>query len=265
MKRKFYLRTFALLIVLCVFVNLSLIAGFNRLFVENVYADEGVEFPVSSNKVYVTLKNIKTGVPSDTIALKIGIINLNKAININLNDIKLRYYFTNDGCSPIQVNIKLFGTETESFNPELVKTSVVTGLSYPGADSYVEIGFTGSVELNCDRKPIYIELDIKENSPDRNFDQSNDFSNNNYYTPFLPEEFFASGRVPVFMYDPKKRDYVLLTGVLPSETSKIPNPTPTPVVSPSPSPIVPEGEKILATASGNIIIPKTKSCPCWII
>jgi len=58
------------------------------------------------------------------------------------------------------------------------------------------------------------------------------------------------------MYDPKKRDYVLLTGVLPSETSKIPNPTPTPVVSPSPSPIVPEGEKILATASGNIIIPK---------
>jgi len=81
------------------FVNLSLIAGFNRLFVENVYADEGVEFPVSSNKVYVTLKNIKTGVPSDTIALKIGIINLNKAININLNDIKLRYYFTNDGCS----------------------------------------------------------------------------------------------------------------------------------------------------------------------
>jgi len=68
----------------------------------------------------------------------------------------------------------------------------VTGLSYPGADSYVEIGFTGSVELNCDRKPIYIELDIKENSPDRNFDQSNDFSNNNYYTPFLPEEFFAS-------------------------------------------------------------------------
>jgi len=171
------------------FVNLSLIAGFNRLFVENVYADEGVEFPVSSNKVYVTLKNIKTGVPSDTIALKIGIINLNKAININLNDIKLRYYFTNDGCSPIQVNIKLFGTETESFNPELVKTSVVTGLSYPGADSYVEIGFTGSVELNCDRKPIYIELDIKENSPDRNFDQSNDFSNNNYYTPFCLKSF----------------------------------------------------------------------------
>jgi len=37
------------------------------------------------------MKNIKTGVPSDTIALKIGIINLNKAININLNDIKLRY------------------------------------------------------------------------------------------------------------------------------------------------------------------------------
>lgn len=261
MKRKFYLRTFALLIVLCVFVNLSLIAGFNRLFVENVYADEGVEFPVSSNKVYVTLKNIKTGVPSDTIALKIGIINLNKAININLDDIKLRYYFTNDGCFPIQVNIKLFGTETESFNPELVKTSVVTGLSYPGADSYVEIEFTGSVELNCDRKPIYIELDIKENSPDRNFDQSNDFSNNNYYTPFLPEEFFASGRVPVFMFDPKKRDYVLLTGVLPSETSKIPNPTPTPVVSPSPSPIVPEGEKILATASGNIIIPKPSPAP----
>jgi len=62
------------------------------------------------------------------------------------------------------------------------------------------------------------------------------------------------------MYDPKKRDYVLLTGVLPSETSKIPNPTPTPVVSPSPSPIVPK-VKNTCYCFRKYHYTKTKSCP----
>jgi len=258
MKRNFYFRTFAFVMVLSIFFNLSLITGFNGLFAQNVFAAEEkkAELPASSNQIHVTLKNIISGVPKDTIALQLGIINLNKGLNINLDDIKLRYYFTNDGCSPIQVDVKSFGTNAKSFDPELVKTSLVTtGLSYPGADSYVEISFTDSVELNCDRKPIYIELDIKENDSSRDFDQSNDFSNNNYYSPFLPENVFASGRVPVFIYEPKKSDFLLLTGVLPSETSKLPTPSSTPLVSPSPSPAVPAGEKILATASGNIIGP----------
>lgn len=255
MKRNSCFRTLAFLMVLGIFLNLSLMTGFNGLFVENVFAAEEVEFPVLSNRVSVTLKNIRKDVPSDTIALQLGIINLNKGRNINLDDLKLRYYFSDDGCSPIDIDVKSFGTAALSYNPGLVKTTLVKGLPYAGADSYVEIKFTGSVELSYDRKPIYIELHIKESDIYNDFNQFNDYSNNNYYAPFLPENFFASGRVPIFIYDSSKSDFVLLSGVLPSETSKIPTPTTTPVASPSPSPVVSPGEKILATTDGNIVGP----------
>ncbi len=99
---------------------------------------------------------------------------------INLKDIKMRYYFTSDGVSPLVYVVDWSDKVTSG-----KVTSSFVSISSSGADRYLNIGFTDDAGTLNAGESIVVQGRIYDGDWNQNFNQSNDYSFNGSATNYI--------------------------------------------------------------------------------
>lgn len=151
-----------------------------------------------TESVNVQMFNINTSAISNTIYPNFKITNTGTS-TLNLSDIKVRYYFTEDSERTNNFYCDYSGLSGAGSYKGL--TSMVTGAikkmpaSLDKADTYLELGFTNSAGDLLPGQEVVIQCRIAK-SDWSNFDQSNDFSFNSTGTTYSDFE-----NAPVYVID----------------------------------------------------------------
>lgn len=98
----------------------------------------------------------------------------NGSIPVQMKDVKIKYYFTFDFCSPIEVELVGFKLNGKS-NVKTVDFSMITGLSLDRADTYLEIDFSRTETLKPGEN-AELEVLIRDGNNNKQFNQLNDYS-----------------------------------------------------------------------------------------
>lgn len=214
MLRRLSYKQSALLIAVCILIQIISLASFGL----NVYAN--------SANISLEFYNGDFGASVSSISMNFRITN-NGSSQISLSDIKLRYYFTDDGVSPITVFIDYANNNGRGINNDVTYT--IKDINSSGANKYIEFGFNaqaGSLEPNTS---VLMRARAYQSEYKQSFTQTNDYSfcqsNNDFaawnkVTGYLNGVLF-SGTEPV-MYSPT-----------PSLSTPTPQISPTPVATPS--------------------------------
>ncbi|APR79132.1 Endoglucanase F precursor [Minicystis rosea] len=100
---------------------------------------------------------------------------------VNLNDLGLRYYLTNEVAATLQKNINwanigLVGGSNSGFpTGDIMITVVPMATPVPGADTYVEFSFTGSAHMLSPNQRVQFSWTI-QNFMSQQFAQTGDYS-----------------------------------------------------------------------------------------
>ncbi len=132
------------------------------------------------SKVYETPSTLKlqyypqpdeAGTISEALGPDFNIVNTGST-SIPLSELKIRYYFTREGTSPLEFDC--WYTELPGGCSSVTGTFVTLSTPVAGADTYVEIGFTsGTLAANGRTGRIYINVNKQDWS---DFNQGNDYS-----------------------------------------------------------------------------------------
>ncbi|KNY26540.1 discoidin domain-containing protein [Pseudobacteroides cellulosolvens] len=194
-------------------IVMAIVLSFSVFFIENprVYAADSIKIEFynggttdTTNIVYTRFKITNTGTTT-----------------INASSIKFRYYFTDDGVSPITTTTEYASNAGTAITNNV--TYVINTISATNANSYLEFGFNSSVGTIAPGTAVTVNSRFNHSSYSKNFTQSNDYSfcstNSNYAT---------WDKVTAYI------NGVLASGVEP--ISVTPTKTSTPTLSPTPSP-----------------------------
>lgn len=209
MLRRLSYKQSALLIAVCILIQIISLASFGL----NVYAN--------SANISLEFYNGDFGASVSSISMNFRITN-NGSSQISLSDIKLRYYFTDDGVSPITVFIDYANNNGRGINNDVTYT--IKDINSSGANKYIEFGFNaqaGSLEPNTS---VLMRARAYQSEYKQSFTQTNDYSfcqSNN--------DFAAWNKVTGYL------NGVLFSGTEPVMYSPTPSlSTPTPQISPTP-------------------------------
>jgi hypothetical protein len=125
---------------------------------------------VPGASIKVQLVNANTSTSTNTLYPNFKIIN-NGTTDINLSNVKIRYYFTNDGTSSNNYNC-----DWSSAGNGKITSSFAT-ISKTNADRYLEIGFSSSAGTIAPGASTEVKGRVWKNDWS-NFTQTNDFSFN---------------------------------------------------------------------------------------
>ncbi len=129
------------------------------------------------DSIKVQLFNANTSTSTNTLYPNFKIINTGTT-SINLSDVKIRYYFTNDG-----TNIDSYNCDWSSAGSGNVTSSFAT-ISKTNADRYLEIGFSSTAGAIAPGASIEVKGRVWK-SDWSNFTQTNDFSFNSTATDYV--------------------------------------------------------------------------------
>jgi endoglucanase len=132
---------------------------------------------VPGASIKVQLVNANTSTSTNTLYPNFKIIN-NGTTDINLSNVKIRYYFTNDGTSSNNYNC-----DWSSAGNGKITSSFAT-ISKTNADRYLEIGFSSSAGTIAPGASTEVKGRVWKNDWS-NFTQSNDFSFNSTATSYV--------------------------------------------------------------------------------
>lgn len=128
---------------------------------------------VTSESIKVQMYNMNTNATINSLYPSFLIMNTGST-GINLNDVKVRYYYTIDGDKSQNIYIdSVSGVNSSDVTASVVKMSSTLN----GADYYVEVGFTSSAGILNPSSHIGISLRIAK-SDWTNYTQTNDYSFN---------------------------------------------------------------------------------------
>jgi pectate lyase len=122
--------------------------------------------------------NSNPAVISNTLYLNFKLVNTGTG-PITLSDVKMRYYFTNDGTQSNN-----FACDWSSVGNSNVTGTIVTISPVTGADRYFEAGFTSSAGTLAAGVGLEAKMRVWK-SDWSNFDQSNDYSFNTAATSYV--------------------------------------------------------------------------------
>ncbi|HEY9061342.1 MAG TPA: discoidin domain-containing protein [Pseudobacteroides sp.] len=196
--------------MLSIVLSFMLIIGMICIKTPDVYAagSISVEFfnsdrATSISSVYVKFKIYNTGTTA-----------------INASSLKFRYYFTDDGVTPIGTAIDYASIGSAPISSNV--TCTVNAISAASANKYLEYGFNSGAGTIAPNAYVEVNSRFYHGGYSQNFTQTNDYSfcstNSN---------FEAWSKVTAYV------DGALASGIEPSYVSASPTPTPTPTVTPT--------------------------------
>ncbi|MFZ5986222.1 MAG: discoidin domain-containing protein [Bacillota bacterium] len=197
---------------------LQLCFGNSFITIQKAYANTG-------SSLSVEFYNGSTSTIAGSIYLNYKVTNKGST-QVNLSGIKLRYYFTDDGISPIGVNIDYAANNSTGILTNV--TYSINTTSAPNANRYIEFGFNSAAGSLAPNTSVILNSRFHQTYFTSSFDQSNDYSfcqSNTTYAAWNKVTAYLNG--------------VLVSGtepVTPSPASSAtPTPTPTPTITPSSS------------------------------
>jgi len=148
----------------------------------------------------------------------------NGSSEIPLTDIRLRYYFTDDGVSPIVVFVDYAHNNGMQINNNITYT--IQDINCTGANKYIELGFNTAAGSLAPNTYAIVRARAYQKDYSQNFTQTNDYSFCKKNTDFA-----AWDKVTGYL------DGVLISGTEPAVSGSTPNlTTPTPQTSLIPVP-----------------------------
>lgn len=232
MYRKFFKRSLISCILLCFILNLVSFSGIDAFYIGKASA---------AGEVKVQLFNPTKEENTYSFSAFFKLVN-NSGSSLSLSNVKMRYYFTHDNSFPIERNIDYASSGNNN-----VTATLVTGLQYQNADSYLEIGFNSGTLSSGQSTDV--QLRIWDGNYNNKFNLYNDYSYNktaSSYVDWSKVTCYING-VKVWGDEP-----AALSLPTPTVTPVIPTPssTPTPLSSaavPSVSPSVSPTASALST------------------
>ncbi|MDQ2087653.1 cellulose binding domain-containing protein [Herbivorax sp. ANBcel31] len=181
-------------------------------------------YGATESNIEVTFLNNNTDSFTQTISINFKVTNVSSE-SLNLSDVKLRYYFTDDGVSPLTLSIDHAGNEGVEINSNIIYS--INSISATDADKYVEIGFDDTTGMLLPGNSTVIQSRLHHSYYSGTFDQTNDYSFSTTNTEYAPWN-----KVTGYLNDN------LVSGIEPhSESgSKTPEPTAEPTAEPTPEP-----------------------------
>ncbi|GAE89724.1 cellulose binding domain-containing protein [Acetivibrio straminisolvens] len=179
--------------------------------------------------VYASSEGISVEFFNGNLGANVGSMNLNfKVINngasaVELSDIKLRYYFTDDGVSPITVFIDHAANSGNVINTCITYT--IKDINTSGANKYIELGFNAQAGSLAPNTSVLVKARAYQSNYSQDFTQTNDYSFCQTNTDFA-----AWDKVTGYL------NGVLFSGTEPVMLTPTPSlATPTPQMSPIPT------------------------------
>lgn len=229
-------------------ISIPFIIAFILLF-QLVFGAGAINVYAQSQDIRIEFYNSVKEERSDSLNLCFKITNKGNT-QIGLSKIKLRYYFDDDGVSPIGMNPDYAHNNYAHIPNDRIIYSANDIIS-PDANKYIEIGFNTAAGILAPDTSAGINLRVWDGDYNQKFDQTNDYSfcaKNTTYAPWdkialYVDDTCVSGIEPVVSVPsvtntppPTVKPTTIQTPPpMPSATEPA-TPTPTPVSSPGVSP-----------------------------
>ncbi len=196
-------------------IVMAILLTFSVVFIENptVYAADSIK---------IEFYNSGTTDVTGIIYARFKITNTGTT-NINASSLKLRYYFTDDGVTPITETIEYASNGGTTITSNV--TTTFNAISATNANTYMELGFNSSAGTIAPGGAVTINTRFNHSSYSKNFIQNNDYSfcsSNSNYAAWDKVTAYING--------------VLASGVEPISVTPTKTPTPTPTKTPTPTP-----------------------------
>jgi hypothetical protein len=201
---------------MCLYRMLSIVLSF-LMIVSVIYLKTPNVYGAGS--INVEFYNSERAATIGSVYVKFKIYNTGTT-TLNASSLKLRYYFTDDGITPISTAIDFASNGSAQINNNV--TYAINSVSANNANKYLELGFNSAAGTIAPNAYIEVNSRVYPLNYTSNFTQTNDYS-------FCPSNsaYAAWSKVTAYI------DGVLASGIEPTSVSVTPTSTSTPTMTPT--------------------------------
>jgi len=232
-----------LLLNLCIF--LSIISA----------ASIGMDVYANGQNINVEFYNDNTAQSADAISINFRIQNTDSSA-VELSDVRFRYYFNDDGLSPVSVFVDYAHINYTMINSCIIYS--INEVNSPDANKYIELGYNKAAGALAPNNFSEIRVRVYKTDDGQSFNQTNDYSfcsTNTNYASWDKVTAYVNG-IQIFGTEPVILSPVPTTSISPTlpavPTSTLAS-TPTPVPTPT-QPTPAQSQRPKTTMPANLIL-----------
>lgn len=197
-------------------------------------ASIGMNVYASEHNISVEFYNGNTAQSADAISINFRIQNTDSS-PVDLSDVRLRYYFNDDGLSSVSVSVDYTHNNYSMINSCIIYS--INEVNSPDANKYIELGYNKAAGELAPNNFSEIRVRVCKTGNAQSFNQTNDYSfcstNTNYESWDKVTAYVGGNQIfgtePVILTSvPSPTEPVPTTGIEPTSPT-VPTSTPTPV------------------------------------